>query len=580
MADPWAAFRLPQSNAARIVANDPPATAIPRPPVAPSARVWGDAEAEGAGLYETQGDPWAAFRVKESAATSTAPPPQAQPTASFAERFPDQPYQNDALRADVARTARGMTTGKPTGFGQRIAIDYLNSQTAAAQGTTPSVDVHYPNLVSDELLEDEMGGLHYKDASGREYPTDASKHVVLRDPSDGRLKVFARTADTDEGRLSAGGRLLMGGMASGAVTARPSIATAAAKSVVPTASDIMSTSKPLYRAFEKEGSDVFVATKNTVERLKSAMEKARQPEHLAGEVYKTVDTLATAGDDMISLTRLRDLKELIGQSARSPDARVRSAAGAANAELRKIIGEAAPDAAKNLQTADEIYGTAKSVQDLQRKSSVADLRAGRAGYGGNSVNSMRQVLSPIVQRAIEGKVTGFKPDEIAAMREIVEGTPATNTLRMVGQASPSRGMLATTGGAITGGAAGVAAAGPVGLAGAVALPALGAVSNKLATVLTGRQIDRLKELVAKRSPAYAQAVEKALARYSNAQEELSGNPSPAKFAAYLSASRALASGLQRDGIQVTSGELLRSITGGPMKAAADGDEQPVPGSNN
>jgi hypothetical protein len=545
-----------------------------RAPVQPSARVWGDAEAEAAGLYETRGQPQAqaAQAAQQGQATSGLFDdliPKTTPANAVAERFPGQPYQNDALKADVGRAARSMTTGPEAGFGQRIALDFANNQSAAGQRTTPNVEAHYPNLVSDQVFESDSGEILYRDSSGNVVPTDKNKHVALRDPADGRLKIFARTADTDEGMLSAGGRILMSGMGAGAATARPAIATAS-RTIQPAASDILATAKPHYRAFDRAAADVFVPVGNTVERLKRAMTRARQPEHLAKEVYDTVDTLAASGDDAISLTRLRDLKETIGQSSRSNDSRVRAAAGAANAELRKIISEAAPEAGKSLQTADEIYGTSKSVQELQRKGAVADLRAGRAGYGGNAVNTMRQVLSPIVQHATEGKTTSFRPHEIEAMREIVQGNPATNALRFAGQFSPTSGLGAIR----SAGAGGAALFADFSGTTALAIPAIGAASNKLATILTGRQIDRLKELVAKRSPEYANAVKRATERYERAQAEFSSKPTPAKFAAYLSASRALSAGLQRDGVQVTSGELLRSIQG-PMKAGAE-DEQPQP----
>lgn len=542
-----------------------------RAPVQPSARVWGDAEAEAAGLYETRGQPQPQTQSQQARPAASGMfddlIPKTTPAAAVASRFPDQPYQENA--GDVARAARAMTTGAPTGFGQRIAIDFNNQQAAAGQRTTPSIDAQYPNLVSDQVFENDAGEVLYRDSSGNVVPTDQGKHVALRDPSDGRLKIFARTEDTDEGMLSALGRMLMSGMGAGAPTARPALA-AVSKSIQPTASDIVATAKPHYRAFDEAGRDMFVEVRNTVDRLKRAMTAAKQPEHLAKEVYDTVGTLAASGDDVVPLTRLRDLKETIGKSSQSADSRVRDAARVANGELMRIISESAPEAGGALKTADEIYSTSKSVQDLQRKSAVADLRAGRAGYGGNAVNSMRQVLSPIVQRAVEGKMTGFKPHEIEAMREIVEGTTATNVLRGIGQLSPSKGIMQTAG---AGGAA--YAMGPM----ALAIPALGAASNKLATIMTGKQIDRLKELVAKRSPAYAEAVARATDKYERAQLDIIANPSPAKLAAYLSASRALSSGLQRDGIQITSGELLRAIQG-PMKAAADDEQQQPVGVGN
>jgi hypothetical protein len=231
----------------------------------------------------------------------------------------------------------------------------------------------------------------------------------------------------------------------------------------------------------------------------------------------------------------------------------------------KIMGEVSPTAAKNLRTGDEIHSAALAMQDLQRKEAVAGLRTGRAGYGGNAVNAMRQVLSPIVEASIKGRPGLYKADEIAAMRDIVEGTTPTNMARLVGQASPSKGIIQTMG---SGGL--IAALGPM----AATIPALGAAANKLATILTGRQIERLKDLVAKRSPAYAEAVQKAVARYEKAQADFASDPSPARLAGYVSASRALSSGLTRDGISMSSGDLLRSISG-PVRAPAE-EEQPSP----
>lgn len=538
-----------------------------RAPVQPSQKVWGDSEAEAAGLYETRGSQPASPAAASRAALSFDDLiPQQTASAAVAGRFPDQ-QQNPALQGQMEQTARGMTTGAPTSQGTKIAIDFANSQAAAGQRTTPNIEAQYKNLVSAETFEDETGNVLFRDpVTGKVMPTDQNKHVALRDPSDNRVKVFARTEDTDEGMLSAGGRLLMSGMGAGAPTARPALGVAAAKQVQPAASDIFSTAKPFYRAFKNEAGQIEVPVETASGfglRVKDALTKANLIQELAPPVYSALGILDKG--EPLTLDALQNVKRVIGRSFNSPDKNVRDAAAVASGEIGKIIGEVSQTAGQNLKTADAIHSTARSVQDLQRKGAVADLRAGRAGYGGNAVNSMRQVLSPIVQRAVEGKSTSFKPHEIQAMREIVEGTTATNALRGVGQLSPSKGIMQTAG---AGGA--LYAAGPV----ALAIPALGAASNKMATILTGRQIDKLKELVAKRSPAYAEAVAKATQKYQRAQMEMVNKPTPAKFAAYLSASRALSAGFQRDGIQVTSGQLLKALQG-PVAGRAE-DEQPEP----
>jgi hypothetical protein len=535
-------------------------------------RVWGDREAEAAGLYEPTGGAMPGqpgqprIEVRPQASLSFDDLiPKNTPAQSVSSRFPQEQPQNEALQGQLQSAARAMTTGAATSQGTKIGIDFANSQSAAGQRTTPNVDAQYKNLVSDQTFESDSGEVMYRDpVSGKVVPTDQNKHVALRDPADNRVKIFARTEDTDEGALSAGGRLMMSGMGAGAATARPSIGVAAAKEIQPTASDIFSSAKPFYRAFKNEAGQIEVPVETASGfglRIKDALGKANLIPELAQPVYSAIGILDKG--DGLTLDALQNIKRVVGRSFNSPDKNIRDAAAVASGEIGKIISEVSQTAGQNLKTADAIHSTARSVQDLQRKGAVADLRAGRAGYGGNAVNSMRQVLSPIVQRAVEGKSTGFKPHEIQAMREIVEGTTATNTLRGIGQLSPSKGIMQTAG---AGGAA--YALGPA----ALAIPAMGAASNKLATILTGKQIDKLKELVAKRSPAYAQAVQKATEKYDRAQMELVNKPTPAKFAAYLSASRALSAGLQRDGLQVTSGQLLKSLQG-PVGAAAE-DEQP------
>lgn len=334
----------------------------------------------------------------------------------------------------------------------------------------------------------------------------------------------------------------------------------------PKASDVFSTAKPHYKEFKQAAEGVEIPAQTAADfagRIRDSLTKANLIPELAPPIYSAVGILDKG--EPLTLDALQSVKRVVGRGFQSPDKNVRDAASVASREIGKIMSEVSPAAGQSLKTADEIHSTALAMQDLQRKSDVAGLRAGRAGYGGNSVNSMRQVLSPIVEKAINGRSTLFKPDEISAMRDIVEGTPATNLARGVGQLSPSKGIIQTI---ASGGA--TAALGPA----ALAIPAAGAASNKLATILTGKQIDQLKALVAKRSPAYAEAVSKAATRYEKAQAELASNPSPNKLGAYISASRALSSGLIRDGIAVTSGDLIRAIQG-PAKGAAE-DEQPEP----
>jgi len=102
---------------------------------------------------------------------------------------------------------------KTSPVGQML-VDFGNQGIAAGQRTSPVISAHMPNLISDQVQENDAGEAMYIDPkSGQLMPTDSNKHVILRDPSDNELKVFARTPETNEGVLSSLGRLLGMGMA-------------------------------------------------------------------------------------------------------------------------------------------------------------------------------------------------------------------------------------------------------------------------------------------------------------------------------------------------------------------------------
>jgi hypothetical protein len=470
--------------------------------------------------------------------------------------------------------AARITVGRPTMSGpQQMAIQQGNLLSAASQGATPNVDILSKGMISSELFEGDDGSIQYRDPrSGQVVPTNNARHIAMRDPADNTPKVYARTDEASENPAVGVARTLAPGLMAGAPTARASIP--AINNVQPKASDIFATAKPSYRAFDKIAkSEPLKGDVSYAARLRTALEGADFIDEQAKPVFAVIDVLKRIEDGgKATVADLQKIKKIVGKSFGSADKPTRDAAAVAVKEVMRMIGEASKPAAQALKRGDDIHSTALAVQDLQRKAAVSDLRKGRAGYGGNAVNSMRQVLSPIVERDIKGLKTPFKSDEIQAMREIVEGTEATNALRLVGMASPSKGALSTIGGGalgIGGAATGYGALGFV-------VPAIGAASNKLATVLTGKQIERLQALVAKRSPMYAEAVARAVTRYERAQMEFVNKPSPNTLAAYLAASRALSSGLTKDGIEIASGTLLKAIQA-PVKSAAEGDEPAVPG---
>jgi len=283
--------------------------------------------------------------------------------------------------------------------------------------------------------------------------------------------------------------------------------------------------------------------------------------HLEGQqqVFDTIDLLRNRTTPLPA-DEFRAVREALNGLKVHPDKSVRSAAGSASEELMKFLERTEPEAAAALRRADKGNTVVAHAQEVNNLGDVADLRTGRAGYGGNAVNNMRQVLSPIVEKAIKGNKQGYNEAEIAAMREIVEGTPATNFARGIGQLSPTKGSIATGLGIASGGLTAV----------------LGAAANKIADVLTRRQFERLNELIRKRSPAYEEAVRRSADKFGTAADQFVIEPTQQNLFKTIAAARALSNGLTRDGISVTSGDLLRSL-GSQQKAAADGEEVPPGG---
>lgn len=146
-----------------------------------------------------------------------APPPQTQPDAPRVpsgtnwtpiDHEPD--FNTEAPKEEPIERPGFLESAKNAA--ETFDVDFHNQRAAASQGTTPNVAAHKENLISDNVVEGDDGNLHYIDADGRLQPTDTNKHVALRDPVDKKIKVYARTAGTDEGRLSSAGRLMMSGM--------------------------------------------------------------------------------------------------------------------------------------------------------------------------------------------------------------------------------------------------------------------------------------------------------------------------------------------------------------------------------
>jgi hypothetical protein len=171
----------------------------------------------------------------------------------------------------------------------------------------------------------------------------------------------------------------------------------------------------------------------------------------------------------------------------------------ATADFRSSQG-AASEAAQTLKTARGNAAAAFRSDRITGLGESAELRAAAANSGKNIGNTIRQRLASFIDQP--RKVSGLTKDEVAAIRQVVEGTATANTLRRVSN------MLGGGGGVGQSLMAGVGASigysgGPMGAALGAAVPTIaGSATRGMSNRLTKKALYGVDDLIRARSPLY------------------------------------------------------------------------------
>jgi hypothetical protein len=131
------------------------------------------------------------------------------------------------------------------------------------------------------------------------------------------------------------------------------------------------------------------------------------------------------------------------------------------------------DVGPKYKVARELWGRARRSELINEAFDKAKNQA--SGFENGIVVQFRSILNN------KKKSRMFKPAELDAMRKVVRGTTATNMAKLVGRLGFSEGHATNLIGGSLGIAAGAQLGGPIG---AVAVPAIGQLSRKLAQKLT------------------------------------------------------------------------------------------------
>lgn len=281
----------------------------------------------------------------------------------------------------------------------------------------------------------------------------------------------------------------------------------------PSVDDLYAAADDSFNAMRETGVDYASdAVKNAALNLKRALESEGYDAEVAASTHRILDKLSNPPEGSVaSIKNLHSARKTFRKIAQNfnnpPDQSAASQAiralddFIANPDPSAVLAGSADDAAAALRSANSNFAAAKRSDLLSGIERNADLRAAAANSGANTGNAIRQrVASAIMQPK---QVSGFSPEEIAALESIVKGTPMQNATRYVGNLLGGGGGL---GQMLTGGLGagfGAASMGTGGAAlGAAAPVAVGVASKGLSNALTRRALNSADEMVRMRSDLY------------------------------------------------------------------------------
>jgi hypothetical protein len=223
-----------------------------------------------------------------------------------------------------------------------------------------------------------------------------------------------------------------------------------------------------------------------------------------------------------TLTQLDQLRQQIGRDvAASPDAGERRMGAIMRDQIDSFIDSKGAQS-DTLRTARDLHSRVQKIRSLDQLDVAAEDRAATTGSGGNVNNTTRQNV-----RRFRDNTRNLTPEERAAADKVVRGTPAGNALRLAGKLSPSgNGLMA---------AGHLAAVFPT--HGTSALVGVGGViAKKASEAITNRNVQALRDLIARGGKGAAREVSRQLA-----------DPQYAELRAQLASDLSVASGVQGAG---------------------------------
>jgi hypothetical protein len=383
-----------------------------------------------------------------------------------------------------------------------------------------------------------------------------------------------RAADALVGGVVGAG---VGGVLSGAAR----LVGGKAPAAVPTIEELKAAAKRGYNSEAVTGVEIAPKSlSDAATQIRGALDNEGFNDVVASKAHGILKRLESIPEDAVTVTgrNLHTLQKTLGKASQGTDPQENAAARIALNKLNEFVESmpasavtrgSADDFARTMREANANYSAAMSSSRVDQKLIHAEIRAGAANSGMNVANTVRQRMADIAINPKQQR--GLTADEIAAARQISEGTRGQNILRGVGNVLGGGGGLGTLHGGSLGAAVGAVTGGVAGAGvGGIALPATGMLLRAIGNKMTVNQAQRLSESIRARAPL-ASATSKFEEKVAQFHEQRN-----AKTASAASlAARNLATNLRSAGFSVSASDLMRALQA-PVASRAEDDQPSVP----
>ena len=163
------------------------------------------------------------------------------------------------------------------------------------------------------------------------------------------------------------------------------------------------------------------------------------------ELYKLTMPTMQGRPNYTTLKGIDIINQIARDASSSPDSRTRMMGkifheGVDNLleslSPKNVIGGNAPEAVQSLMEARNYWKLGRKTQKVEDMIDNAILETASTGSGGNINNKLKQAINKIIKEN-KRKPGGWTPDELAAMRAVVEPSAGRDLARLVGKISPS-----------------------------------------------------------------------------------------------------------------------------------------------